>query len=96
MSRSAKKGPFVSIRLFDKVQKMNKCDKKYLIWTWSRSSMILPKMIGHTIAVYNGHKHIPIFIREEMIGHKLGEFSKTRQFRSHRKKDRKKKRGGGR
>jgi len=78
MSRSAKKGPFVSIRLFDKVQKMNKCDKKYLIWTWSRSSMILPKMIGHTIAVHNGHKHIPIFIREEMIGHKLGEFSKTR------------------
>jgi small subunit ribosomal protein S19 len=95
MSRSAKKGPFVSVRLFDKVQEMNECNKKHLIRTWSRSSMILPEMIGHTIAVHNGHIHIPIFIRENMIGHKLGEFSKTRCFRSHRKKDRKRKKKRG-
>jgi small subunit ribosomal protein S19 len=85
MSRSTKKGPFVDDHLLDKIEAMNKNGKKSLVKTWSRRSTIVPEMIGHNIAVYNGQKHIPVFIQDGMIGHKLGEFSFTRKFRSHRK-----------
>ena len=83
MSRSTKKGPFVDDHLIKKVEAANNADKKGLIKTFSRRSVILPEMIGLNIAVYNGKKHIPIFIQESMVGHKLGEFSPTRNFRSH-------------
>lgn len=83
MARSFRKGPFVAYHLLQKIEKMNKGEKKTTIKTWSRSSMIIPSMIGHTIAVYNGKSHIPIFISEQIIGHKLGEFVPTRNFRSH-------------
>ena len=83
MSRSTKKGPFVDDHLIKKVEAANNADKKGLIKTFSRRSVILPEMIGLNIAVYNGKKHVPIFIQESMVGHKLGEFSPTRNFRSH-------------
>ena len=83
MSRSFRKGPFIAYHLLQKIEKMNKTEKKTIIKTWSRSSMIIPSMIGHTIAVYNGKHHIPLFISEQIIGHKLGEFIPTRNFRSH-------------
>ena len=83
MSRSIKKGPFVDKHLLKKVLEMNKLSSKKMIKTWSRRSTIVPEMIGHTIAVHNGKKHIPVFISENMIGHKLGEFSYTRIFRVH-------------
>lgn len=83
MSRSTKKGPFVDDHLLKKIDDANKTGQKSLIKTFSRRSVILPDMIGHNIAVYNGKKHIPIFIQEGMVGHKLGEFSPTRTFRSH-------------
>ena len=83
MSRSLKKGPFVDGNLEEKINKLNETDKKQLVKTWSRSSTITPDMIGHTIAVHNGRKHIPVYINENMIGHKLGEFSFTRLFKSH-------------
>jgi small subunit ribosomal protein S19 len=83
MSRSLKKGPFVEDRLLERVEQMNTGRDKRVIKTWSRSSTIIPQMIGHTIAVYNGRKHVPIYISENMIGHKLGEFSPTRLFRGH-------------
>lgn len=89
MSRSLKKGPYIEIKLFQKIEKLNKQNKKATIKTWSRSSTILPIMIGHTIAVYNGKQHFPVFISDQMIGHKLGEFVPTRNFRSHIKNDRK-------
>nr|YP_010444268.1 ribosomal protein S19 [Fibrocapsa japonica]UTE95155.1 ribosomal protein S19 [Fibrocapsa japonica] len=92
MTRSLKKGPFVAYHLIKKVEKMNKSGTKEVVKTWSRSSTIIPEMIGHTIAVYNGQKHIPIFISEQIVGHKLGEFVSTRTFRSHIKSDRKSKR----
>nr|YP_001936443.1 ribosomal protein S19 [Heterosigma akashiwo]ABV66049.1 30S ribosomal protein S19 [Heterosigma akashiwo]ABV70190.1 30S ribosomal protein S19 [Heterosigma akashiwo]BBA18255.1 30S ribosomal protein S1 [Heterosigma akashiwo]BBA18394.1 30S ribosomal protein S1 [Heterosigma akashiwo]BBA18533.1 30S ribosomal protein S1 [Heterosigma akashiwo] len=92
MSRSLKKGPFVAYHLLKKVQKMNELGKKEIITTWSRSSTIIPPMLGHTIAVYNGKQHVPVFINEQVIGHKLGEFVPTRTFRSHIKSDRKSKR----
>lgn len=92
MSRSLKKGPFVAYHLLKKVQKMNDSGKKEVITTWSRSSTIIPPMLGHTIAVYNGKQHVPVFINEQVIGHKLGEFVPTRTFRSHIKSDRKSKR----
>jgi len=92
MSRSLKKGPFVAYHLLKKVQKMNELGKKEIITTWSRSSTIIPPMLGHTIAVYNGKQHVPVFINEQFIGHKLGEFVPTRTFRSHIKSDRKSKR----
>ena len=92
MGRSLKKGPFIADSLLRKVEKQNSDDDKSVIKTWSRASTILPMMIGHTIAVHNGKTHIPIFITEQMVGHKLGEFSPTRTFRSHIKKDKKGKR----
>lgn len=92
MSRSLKKGPFVASRIFEQVEEMNKQEKKEVIKTWSRSSTILPNMIGHTFAVHNGQQHLPVFVTDQMIGHKLGEFSPTRTFRSHIKKDKKAKR----
>lgn len=92
MSRSLKKGPFVDFKLFHKVLKLNKLNSKQTIKTWSRSSTILPDMIGHTIAIYNGKQHFPIFISDQMVGHKLGEFVPSRTFRTHIKSDRKIKR----
>ncbi len=83
MARSLKKGPFVDQCLLEKVEKLNNENKKVMIKTWSRRSMIIPDMIGHTFAVYNGKKHIPVYVQETMIGHKLGEFSPTRLFKSH-------------
>lgn len=89
MSRSLKKGPFVAVDLFNQVEAMNAEGKKEIIKTWSRSTTILPNMIGHTFAVYNGRQHLPVFVSDQMVGHKLGEFSPTRTFRSHIKKDKK-------
>jgi small subunit ribosomal protein S19 len=83
VSRSRKKGPFVDAPLLEKVEQLNKEKKKVLIKTWSRRSTIIPEMIGHTIAVYNGRKHVPVFIAEDKIGHKLGEFAFTRTFKGH-------------
>ena len=83
MSRSIKKGPFVDSKLIKKIEKMNKNGKKNVIKTWSRRSMITPEFVGHTFAVHNGNKFIPVFINENMVGHKLGEFSPTRTFRIH-------------
>ncbi|CAM9090853.1 unnamed protein product [Sphacelaria rigidula] len=83
MTRSYKKGPFIAYHLLQKIEKMNKDGKKNMIKTWSRSSTIIPSMIGHTIAVYDGKRHVPIFISEQIIGHKLGEFVPTRTYRSH-------------
>jgi small subunit ribosomal protein S19 len=92
MGRSVKKGPFVAYHLLKKINDMNVNGKKDVIKTWSRASMILPDMVGHTIAVYNGRQHVPVFVSDQMVGHKLGEFSPTRTFRSHIKKDKKSKR----
>jgi len=92
MTRSLKKGPFVASQVMKAVEKMNQTQKKDTIKTWSRSSTILPNMIGHTFAVYNGRQHVPVFVTDQMVGHKLGEFSPTRTFRSHIKKDKKGKR----
>ena len=83
MGRSLKKGPFIEKRLLTRIQKMNEIDKKKVIKTWSRSSTIFPEMVGHTIAIHDGRKHVPIYITEDMIGHKLGEFAPTRTFRGH-------------
>ncbi|MDK2950676.1 MAG: small subunit ribosomal protein [Kosmotogales bacterium] len=83
MARSKKKGPFVHPKLLKRVKDMNAKGEKKPLKTWSRASMITPEMIGHTIAVYNGMKHIPVYISENMIGHKLGEFSPTRRFGGH-------------
>jgi small subunit ribosomal protein S19 len=92
MSRSIKKGPYIAYHLLKKINKMNESGKKEVIKTWSRSSTILPVMIGHTIAVYNGKQHVPVFISDQLVGHKLGEFVSTRNFRSHIKTDRESKR----
>jgi len=92
MSRSLKKGPFVASQIVEQIEQMNVSGKKDVIQTWSRSSTILPSMIGHTFAVYNGRQHVPVFVTDQMVGHKLGEFSPTRTFRSHIKKDKKSKR----
>jgi len=89
MSRSLKKGPFVASHVIEQIEQMSSSGKKDIIKTWSRSTTILPSMIGHTFAVYNGRQHIPVFVSDQMIGHKLGEFSPTRTFRSHVKKDKK-------
>lgn len=83
MSRSSKKGPFVDEKLMKKVQKMNEAGQKKIIKTWARSCSIPPEFVGHTFAVHNGKQHIPVFITENMVGHKLGEFSPTRRFKSH-------------
>ena len=83
MPRSVKKGPFIDLKLLDKVRKMNESGQKKIVKTWSRSSTISPEFVGHTIAVHNGNKMIPVYISENMVGHKLGEFSPTRIFRGH-------------
>jgi small subunit ribosomal protein S19 len=83
MSRSSKKGPFIEQRLLERITKMNDAGKKQMIRTWSRSSTVFPEMVGHTIAVHDGRKHVPVFIAEDMVGHKLGEFAPTRHFRGH-------------
>jgi len=88
LSRSAKKGPFVDERLIKRIEQMNAAGQKKMIKTWSRASTIFPDMVGHTIAVHDGRKHVPIFISESMVGHKLGEFALTRTFRGHIKGDR--------
>jgi small subunit ribosomal protein S19 len=87
MARSLKKGPFVADHLMSKVEAMNAKGDKQVIKTWSRASTILPQMIGHTIAVHNGRQHVPVYVTEQMVGHKLGEFAPTRTFRSHTKGD---------
>jgi small subunit ribosomal protein S19 len=92
MGRSIAKGPYVAYHLLKKIQILNQLKKKDIIKTWSRSSTILPVMIGHTVAVYNGQKHVPVFISDQLVGHKLGEFVPTRNFRSHKKTERKVKR----
>ena len=89
MPRSLKKGPFVDDLLFRKVVAQNDAGTKNVIRTWSRRSMIVPAMLGHTIAVHDGRKHVPVFVTETMVGHKLGEFAPTRTFRSHVKDDKK-------
>ena len=83
MSRSSKKGPFVEERLMSKIEQMNAAGDKRMLRTWSRTSTIFPEMVGHTIAVHDGRKHVPVFISESMVGHKLGEFAPTRTFRGH-------------
>ncbi|MDP3058879.1 MAG: 30S ribosomal protein S19 [bacterium] len=83
MSRSVKKGPFVEERLLNRIIAMNRKGEKKVIKTWSRSSTVFPDMVGHTIGVYDGRKHVPVYVTEDMVGHKLGEFSPTRSFRGH-------------
>jgi small subunit ribosomal protein S19 len=83
MSRSSKKGPFVEERLMARIEAMNTSGEKRMIRTWSRTSTIFPEMVGHTIAVHDGRKHVPVFVTESMVGHKLGEFAPTRLFRGH-------------
>jgi small subunit ribosomal protein S19 len=85
MSRSVKKGPFVQPRLLVRVQDMNKRNERKVLKTWSRASVIFPDFIGHTIAVYNGKKHVPVYVTENMVGHRLGEFAPTRTYRGHGK-----------
>ena len=85
MSRSLKKGPFVEPRLLARITTMNESGDKQAIKTWSRSSTIFPEMVGHTIAVHDGRRHVPVYITESMVGHKLGEFAPTRTFRGHKK-----------
>ena len=83
MSRSSKKGPFVEDRLMSRIEAMNASGDKQMLKTWSRTSTIFPEMVGHTIAVHDGRKHVPVFVNESMVGHKLGEFAPTRTYRGH-------------
>ncbi len=83
MSRSLKKGPFVDARLLGRIDDMNKRNERKVLKTWSRASVIFPQMIGHTIAVHDGRRHVPVFITENMVGHRLGEFAATRHYRGH-------------
>jgi small subunit ribosomal protein S19 len=83
LSRSLKKGPFIEERLLARIKEMEATGKKQMVRTWSRASTISPEMVGHTIAVHDGRKHVPVFISEQMVGHKLGEFAPTRHFRGH-------------
>lgn len=83
MGRSLKKGPYVDLKLLKKIRELNEKGEKRVIRTWSRDSTIFPEMVGHTIAVHNGRRHIPVYITEQMVGHKLGEFAPTRTFRGH-------------
>ena len=92
MSRSSKKGPWVEERLIGRIEAMNSSGQKQMLKTWSRASTIFPEMVGHTIAVHDGRKHVPVFISESMVGHKLGEFAPTRTFRSHVRDDRRSRR----
>jgi small subunit ribosomal protein S19 len=91
MGRSLKKGPFISPKLLKKIEKLNETNKKVVVKTWSRASTIFPQMVNHTIAVHNGRQHVPIYITENMVGHKLGEFAPTRSFRGHLAEKKKKK-----
>jgi small subunit ribosomal protein S19 len=88
VGRSTKKGPWVEQRLMSRIHKMNESGEKRMIKTWSRASTIFPEMVGHTIAVHDGRKHVPVFVTESMVGHKLGEFAPTRVFRGHAGSDR--------
>ncbi len=88
MSRSSKKGPWVEERLLRRIEAMNEAGDKQMVKTWSRASTIFPEMVGHTIAVHDGRKHVPVFVSESMVGHKLGEFAPTRLFRGHAGGDR--------
>lgn len=83
MSRSLKKGPFVEPKLLQRIETMNRLNEKRVLKTWSRASTIFPQMVGHTIGVYDGRRHVPVYITENMVGHKLGEFAPTRHFRGH-------------
>jgi small subunit ribosomal protein S19 len=83
MSRSSKKGPWIEQRLLSRIEAMNQSGTKQMVKTWSRMSTIFPEMVGHTIAVHDGQKHVPVFVTEAMVGHKLGEFAPTRKFRGH-------------
>ena len=83
MSRSVKKGPYVEERLFNRVQAMNESGKKSVVKTWSRASTIFPDFVGHTIAVHDGRKHVPVYVTEDMVGHRLGEFAPTRTYKGH-------------
>jgi small subunit ribosomal protein S19 len=83
LSRSSKKGPFVEERLMTRIEAMNTAGDKRIVRTWSRASTVFPEMVGHTIAVHDGRKHVPVFVSESMVGHKLGEFAPTRTFRGH-------------
>jgi small subunit ribosomal protein S19 len=87
MSRSLKKGPFVEPKLLGRIEQMNKTGEKRVLKTWSRASTIFPQMVGHTIAVHDGRRHVPIYITENMVGHRLGEFAPTRHFRGHSSKE---------
>ena len=87
MSRSLKKGPFVAPKLLRRIEEMNQRGEKRVLRTWSRASPVFPQMVGHTISVHNGNKHIPVYITENMVGHKLGEFAPTRTFRGHSAKE---------
>ena len=89
MSRSLKKGPYINPKLLRKVERLNDSKSRQVIRTWSRASTIFPQMVGHTIAVYDGRRHIPIYITENMVGHKLGEFAPTRNFRGHIRSEKK-------
>jgi small subunit ribosomal protein S19 len=88
VSRSSKKGPYIDERLLKRIEEMNASGNRQMIKTWSRTSVIFPEMVGHTIAVHDGRKHVPVFISESMVGHKLGEFAPTRVFRGHAGSDR--------
>jgi small subunit ribosomal protein S19 len=88
MSRSSKKGPWVEDRLMSRIEAMNESNSRQMIRTWSRASTIFPEMVGHTIAVHDGRKHVPVFVSESMVGHKLGEFAPTRTYRGHDSKGR--------
>ena len=83
MSRSLKKGPFVEKKLFDRIEAMNQKNEKKVLKTWSRASTIFPEFVGHTFAVHDGRKHVPVYVTEDMVGHKLGEFAPTRTFKGH-------------
>jgi small subunit ribosomal protein S19 len=91
MARSVKKGPFIEASLLEKIEEMNKKGEKRVIKTWSRRSTIVPELLGHTIAVHNGKQFIPVYVQENMVGHKLGEFAPTRTYRGHTSKDKKRK-----
>jgi small subunit ribosomal protein S19 len=88
MGRSAKKGPFVDERLMQRIEAMNAANEKRIVRTWSRASTVFPEMVGHTIAIHDGRKHVPVFVSESMVGHKLGEFAPTRTYRGHAGSDR--------
>ena len=89
MTRSLKKGPFIEARLLEKIEEMNRTGERRVLRTWSRASTVFPQMVGHTIAVHDGRRHVPIYITENMVGHRLGEFAPTRLFRGHGGRERK-------